>query len=64
MIASVAAGTTKYYKVVVCMWLEGEDKACTTANFLELTNAWTLDLEIQLGTGTVVDAVTSVVPAP
>lgn len=50
-LAAVPANTTKYYKVVVRMWIEGEDEACTNANFLTLTDAWTLDLAIELGTG-------------
>lgn len=40
---------TKYYKVVVRMWLEGEDTTCNNETFMSLTSAWTLDLAIELG---------------
>jgi hypothetical protein len=48
---TVAASTTKYYKVVVRMWLEGEDKTCNNDTYLELNGKWTLDLAIELGGG-------------
>jgi len=43
-----AAGTTAYYKVVVRLWLEGEDTTCTTDTFAALTNEYTLDLTFSL----------------
>lgn len=57
-IATVAPGSTKYYKVVVRMWIEGEDTKCNNETFLELTKNWTLDLELALGGGD--DAVTAI----
>ena len=47
--ASPNLNTTQRYKVVVRLWLEGEDKSCTTSTFAELTNDWKLDLEFKLG---------------
>jgi len=46
----IAAGTTVYYKVVVRLWLEGEDTTCTTDIFAALTNAFSLSLTFSLGT--------------
>ncbi len=40
---------TVYYKVVVRLWLEGEDVSCTSSTFAALTNSWTLDLAFKLG---------------
>ena len=45
---TVAANSTEYYKVVVRLWIEGEDKACTSEVFAELNSYWALDLEIAL----------------
>jgi hypothetical protein len=47
-IGSVANGTTKYFKVTVRVWLEGEDTTCTSKTYAQLTNAWSLDCEFQL----------------
>ena len=41
--------TVKYFKVVVRLWLEGEDISCTSTTFANLTRSWTLDLEFKLG---------------
>ena len=47
---TVDAHTTKYYKVVVRLWLEGEDTTCNNTTFADLTKgkwglncAWTLE---------------------
>ena len=45
---STAAGNARY-KVVVRLWLEGEDVSCTVDTFAALTNLWTLDLEFKVG---------------
>jgi hypothetical protein len=42
------AGTTAYYKVVVRLWLEGEDDTCNSATYAALNKEYTLDLEFQL----------------
>ena len=55
-VVTVAANSTNYYKVVVRLWLEGEDTTCTNATFLELTNSG-LDIALELGTGTAVEAI-------
>lgn len=44
----IDAGVTKYYKVLVRVWLEGEDKSCNSATYAKLTNNWSLDLDFQL----------------
>ena len=45
---TVAANSIEYYKVVVRLWIEGEDIACTSGVFAELNNFWALDLDIAL----------------
>lgn len=40
--------TTGMYKVVVRLWLEGEDTTCTTNTFMDLTEKWSMDIELQL----------------
>lgn len=49
-LAKLTAGETKYYKVVVRLWLEGEDTTCTNDTFKSLTDNWTLALDITLDT--------------
>lgn len=49
---TVAANATEYYKVVIRIWLEGEDKTCRNDTFAALTNDWVLDLAFELGTET------------
>ena len=49
-LAHITTAETKYYKVVVRLWLEGEDTTCYNDKFLPLTNAWSIDLEISLST--------------
>ena len=41
----------KYFKVVIRLWLEGEDTTCTSTTFAQLTEDWTLDLEFKLADG-------------
>lgn len=57
-IASPVANRTSYYKVVVRLWLEGEDTTCNNETFMALTERWTLDLEMKLQND-LSDAVTS-----
>jgi hypothetical protein len=45
---ALTAGTPAYYKVVVRLWLEGEDTTCKTENYTTLNNDWQLDLEFKL----------------
>lgn len=44
----IDAGATKYYKVLVRAWLEGEDKTCNSETYAKLTDAWSLDVEFKL----------------
>ena len=65
-LASLNAGDNKQYKVVVRMWLEGQDTTCYNDKFIELTDSWKLDLELSLldnETG-VVYITQKVTPAP
>ena len=61
-IGTVAATKTNYYKVVVRLWLEGEDTTCNNSTFASLTDQWALDLTIQFG-GTAVSNLTQAVTA-
>lgn len=47
-IGTVDPGTTHYYKVVIRLWLEGEDKACTNTTFAALTDEWAMDVAVEL----------------
>lgn len=44
----LAANLTKYYKVVVRVWIEGEDTTCTTEMFGTKTEDYTMDLEFSI----------------
>lgn len=44
------APQTKYFKLVVRLWLEGEDKTCTVDTFKLLTNDYKLDLAFETAT--------------
>ena len=45
----VAANSTKYFKVTQRFYIEGEDTTCTNATFLELTDAWKINVNYTLG---------------
>ena len=47
-LVEVAAGTTKYYKVVVRMWLEGQDTTCNNGTFMQLNDKWELGIKLAL----------------
>ena len=55
-INSSATGSVRY-KVVVRLWLEGEDVSCTSDTFATLTQSWTLALSFKLGS---TDGVTNI----
>jgi hypothetical protein len=58
-LGNIGAGTTKYYKVVARVWLEGEDKSCKNTTYAALqTGTWELGLQFEMG-GTAVDAIAS-----
>ena len=44
--AAVPAGETKFYRIVLRVWLEGEDTTCTNKVFAALDETWSLDLGI------------------
>ncbi|MBR3636663.1 MAG: hypothetical protein IKN45_01955 [Lachnospiraceae bacterium] len=41
-------GSITYYKVVVRLWLEGQDTACKTDTYANLNNSWKLDLQFDM----------------
>lgn len=62
-LATITAGATKYYKVVVRLWIEGEDTTCTSETFANLSEKWALALKLDLGSlgsGTTVNGNTPV----
>lgn len=48
-LATINAGDTKYYKVVVRLWIEGEDTTCTSETFANLSEKWALNMRLDLG---------------
>lgn len=58
-----AANTTKYYKVVVRVWIEGEDTNCYSEYFAEKLELYKLDLAFELGKGTAVTNIGSTTTA-
>jgi len=54
VIGTVPANSIKYYKVVVRLWLEGEDQTCNNSTYVNFTDEWALDLQIELAPPTTV----------
>lgn len=55
---NVAPNVTQYYKIIVRVWLEGEDTTCNSTTFMNLTDKWSLDMAWELtadGTATTGD---------
>jgi hypothetical protein len=48
---------TRYYQIVVRVWLEGEDTTCTSETYANLTEAYSLELEFSLDGGDAGDKV-------
>ena len=42
---SVGANQTQYYKIVVRVWLEGEDTTCNNTTFMDLRDKWSVDMK-------------------
>ena len=57
------AGASKYYKVVVRVWLEGEDTTCYSAYYALNPDLYKLDLGFELGKGTAVTGIGSTTTA-
>ncbi|MBQ9416638.1 MAG: hypothetical protein IJU20_07355 [Clostridia bacterium] len=51
-VVEVAANSTEYFKVVVRLYIEGEDTTCKNDTFLALTGNWSLNLAFELDTTT------------
>lgn len=60
----IDTGATKYYKVVVRFWLEGEDTSCNNETYIDLTSSYTLNLAFKLSADAGVTGIGSVVPTP
>jgi hypothetical protein len=58
-IGSVDGGDTVYFKVVVRIWLEGEDDTCNNETFATLTDAWMLDVVIKMDGTAAVDSLSN-----
>ena len=54
---AITSGTSKYYKVVVRVWIEGEDTTCTTEIYGNKTDKYTLDLEYIIDNETTIGSV-------
>jgi hypothetical protein len=50
--AIATAGQSKYFKVTVRVWLEGEDTSCKSSTYALLTNLYTLGAKFELKAGT------------
>ena len=48
VVGDVEAGTTRFYKVTIRLWLEGEDTTCYNDMFALLNDQWALDLAFTL----------------
>lgn len=44
----VVSNTIRYYKVVVRLWLEGEDTTCNNSTYIRFNDKWKLDLEFNI----------------
>lgn len=59
---NLAANITKYYKVVIRVWIEGEDKTCTSEVFGKQTDSYSLDLEFSIDdTATPITTISSII---
>ena len=47
-LVEVPAGQVRYYKVVVRLWLEGQDATCNNETFMDLTQGWELGVKLAL----------------
>jgi hypothetical protein len=47
-IGTVANGTTKYFKVTLRLWLEGEDTTCNSTTYAKLTDVYSLSAKFDL----------------
>jgi len=41
----VGTNQTQYYRIVVRVWLEGEDTTCNNTTFMDLTDKWSVDMK-------------------
>lgn len=63
VIGSVTSGATTYFKVVIRLWLEGEDKTCNNDTFAKLTDTWSLDVVLKMdGTTAAVNKLGLIIP--
>ncbi|MBR1749889.1 MAG: hypothetical protein IJ740_09065 [Ruminococcus sp.] len=62
VIGSATANSTTYFKVVVRLWLEGEDTNCNNTVFNTLTDNWALSLDIVMDGTAATDTLTTSAP--
>ena len=61
---TAAANTSTYYKIVVRLWIEGEDTTCNNTTFADLNNGkWALNCEWTLNDGTAISNITETATA-
>lgn len=60
-VSAAAVTGSKIYKVIVRLWLEGEDVSCTSSTFANLTDPWSLKISFKLGSD---DGVTNISSDP
>ena len=61
---TAAANTSTYYKIVIRLWLEGEDTTCNNTTFADLNKGkWALNCEWTLNGGTAVSNITETATA-
>lgn len=59
-VLSAAANTSTYYKIVIRLWLEGEDTTCNNTTFANLNSGkWALDCEWTLNSGSDINYITA-----
>lgn len=59
---NLAANITKYYKVVIRVWIEGEDTTCTSEVFGKRTDSYSLDLKFSIDdTATPITTISSII---
>lgn len=61
---TATANTSTYYKIVIRLWLEGEDTTCNNTTFADLNKGkWALNCEWTLNGGTAVSKITETATA-
>ena len=62
--SNLTPGEAVYYKVVVRLWLEGEDTTCTNETYATLTGDWSLSVDFNLDGNSGTQAASTITTAP